>query len=108
MMKNLQFWINILVYLNMTPSLVVPTYAFYLLISVLINGKLNQKFFLFCALNCRTFELRHLGQIKRVFPEAYIMRQEKGLPQAGPGKHGPYQLTVEVNLGQDADPGENL
>ena len=48
-------------------------------------------------LDCRNFELKHIGQIKTVDPTAYELRQEKGLPMFG-NKTSGYQLTVEANL----------
>ncbi|KAH3774263.1 DNA replication factor Cdt1-like [Dreissena polymorpha] len=47
-------------------------------------------------LNKRNFEEHHLGQIKTVFPEAYELRQEKGLPNAQGFRNPGYQLTVEA------------
>ena len=52
---------------------------------------------LYFLLFSRNFELKHIGQIKTVYPTAYELRQEKGLPMFG-GKTSDYQLTVEANL----------
>ena len=49
-----------------------------------------------CILH-RNFELKHIGQIKTVYPTAYELRQEKGLPMFG-SKTSDYQLTVEAKL----------
>lgn len=44
----------------------------------------------------RQFEVCHVAQIKAVFPEAYIFRQEKNIPTFNSSsKKGSYQLTVE-------------
>lgn len=45
----------------------------------------------------RNFEETYIGQIKTVYPKAYLLRQEKGLPMFG-NKTSDYQLTIEVNL----------
>nr|KAG5712937.1 hypothetical protein BaRGS_021731 [Batillaria attramentaria] len=53
----------------------------------------------------KNFEQGTLGQIKKVYPTAYTLRQEKNLPCFG-NKTSGYQLTVEPNLvdcGADAD-----
>ena len=47
---------------------------------------------------CRTFELKHLGQMKTVYPEAFIFRQEKNIPGTYDLKqYQQYQLTVEAS-----------
>lgn len=44
----------------------------------------------------RQFEVCHVAQIKTVFPEAYVFRQEKNIPTFNNSiKKGCYQLTVE-------------
>ncbi|KAM3842996.1 uncharacterized protein cdt1 [Diretmus argenteus] len=44
----------------------------------------------------KRFEESHMGQIKTVFPDAYIFRQEKNIPTFSSNvKKGSYQLTVE-------------
>ncbi|KAK7505694.1 hypothetical protein BaRGS_00002965 [Batillaria attramentaria] len=45
----------------------------------------------------KNFEQGTLGQIKKVYPTAYTLRQEKNLPCFG-NKTSGYQLTVEPNL----------
>ncbi|XP_070202780.1 DNA replication factor Cdt1-like [Littorina saxatilis] len=45
----------------------------------------------------KNFEQNMLGQIKTVYPEAYNLRQERGLPSFGTKTSG-YQLTVQPNL----------
>lgn len=40
----------------------------------------------------------HVGQIRTVFPEAYELRQEKGLNNKQGVKESGYQLTVEPRL----------
>ncbi|KAL3860561.1 hypothetical protein ACJMK2_010674 [Sinanodonta woodiana] len=50
----------------------------------------------------RNFELNNVGQIKTVYPTAYHLRQEKGLPMFGKKTTG-YELTVEANLSDSAD-----
>ncbi len=48
----------------------------------------------------RAFEETNLGQIMTVFPGAYHLRQEKGLPSFTKKVSG-YQLTIEANLEGD-------
>ena len=45
----------------------------------------------------RTFDTTNLGQIKTVYPSAYLFRQEKGLLSGGIKTHG-HQLTIEPCL----------
>ncbi|XP_074656438.1 DNA replication factor Cdt1-like [Tubulanus polymorphus] len=54
----------------------------------------------------KTFETKRLGQIKTVYPDAYVYRQERGLPAFPGDKHRKYELTVEPNLidGSENDP----
>nr|XP_060644250.1 DNA replication factor Cdt1 [Anolis sagrei ordinatus] len=48
----------------------------------------------------KQFEERNVGQIKTVFPDSYILRQEKNVPTFGSGgpKKSDYQLTFEPLL----------
>ncbi|XP_008121788.2 DNA replication factor Cdt1 isoform X1 [Anolis carolinensis] len=48
----------------------------------------------------KQFEERNVGQIKTVFPESYILRQEKNVPtfRSGGPKQSDYQLTFEPVL----------
>nr|AUG68262.1 Cdt1 [Platynereis dumerilii] len=52
-------------------------------------------------LSKRAFEESMLAQIKTVYPNAYVFRQEKGIPVFGKGRTSNYQLTVEANLTDD-------
>lgn len=56
--------------------------------------------------SCRSFEEKTLGQIKTVYPEAYIYRQEKGIPIPGTGEINSWQLTIAPNLGDGKEPGK--
>ncbi|XP_074957268.1 DNA replication factor Cdt1 [Phalacrocorax aristotelis] len=50
----------------------------------------------------KQFEERHVGQIKAVYPDSYIMRQEKNIPTFSSGvKKSDYQLTLEPVLGEE-------
>lgn len=49
----------------------------------------------------RNFEKEHVGKIKTVYPDAYELRQEKGLQNMQGFKQSGYQLTVEARLGDD-------
>ncbi|KAA0723894.1 DNA replication factor [Triplophysa tibetana] len=50
----------------------------------------------------KRFEESHLGQIKAVYPSAYIFRQEKNIPCfSGTGKKSAHQLTVEPLIEQE-------
>ncbi|XP_077983245.1 DNA replication factor Cdt1-like [Glandiceps talaboti] len=47
----------------------------------------------------KTFEQKNLGQIKTVYPSAYVFRQEKGIPYSRNGlKCSDYQLTIDANV----------
>lgn len=47
----------------------------------------------------RTFEKKNLGQIKTVYPAAYVFRQEKGIKSYdNKVQQGDYQLTIEPVL----------
>ncbi|XP_060109847.1 DNA replication factor Cdt1 [Heteronotia binoei] len=50
----------------------------------------------------KQFEERNLGQIKTVYPAAYVLRQEKNIPTFSSGglKRSDYQLTIEPVLGE--------
>ena len=48
-------------------------------------------------LQYRTYELKVLGQIKTVYPKAYIFQQEKCLSSYG-NKTSSYELTIEADL----------
>uniref|UniRef100_A0A3Q3JQQ2 CDT1 Geminin-binding domain-containing protein n=1 Tax=Monopterus albus TaxID=43700 RepID=A0A3Q3JQQ2_MONAL len=49
----------------------------------------------------KRFEESHVGQIKTVFPQAYMFRQEKNIPSFSSSiKKGSYQLTVEPGIHQ--------
>ncbi|CAH1780280.1 unnamed protein product [Owenia fusiformis] len=50
----------------------------------------------------KTFEKKHVGQVKTVYPEAYVYRQERGLQYAGK-KTSEYQLTIEPKLERSKD-----
>ena len=50
----------------------------------------------------RDFTEHHLGQIKTVYPEAYVFKQVSGLPIFGEVGHHISQLTVTV----EANPGK--
>ncbi|KAM3606789.1 uncharacterized protein V6R79_023298 [Siganus canaliculatus] len=50
----------------------------------------------------KRFEESHMGQIKAVFPQAYVFRQEKNVPTFSNSiKKGSYQLTVEPVIVSD-------
>ncbi|KFP85175.1 DNA replication factor Cdt1, partial [Acanthisitta chloris] len=50
----------------------------------------------------RQFEMRHVGQIKAVYPSSYQLRQEKNIPTlSSSGKKSEYQLTLEPVLGEE-------
>nr|XP_020463264.1 DNA replication factor Cdt1 isoform X2 [Monopterus albus] len=50
----------------------------------------------------KRFEESHVGQIKTVFPQAYMFRQEKNIPSFSSSiKKGSYQLTVEPGIRSD-------
>jgi hypothetical protein len=53
-------------------------------------------------LNFRNFEKEHVSKIKTVYPEAYELRQEKGIQNLQGFKQSGYQLTVAARLD---DPG---
>ncbi|KAK3603934.1 hypothetical protein CHS0354_042946 [Potamilus streckersoni] len=50
----------------------------------------------------RNFEQKNVGQIKTVYPTAYHLRQEKGLPMFGKKTTG-YELTIEPDFSDSAD-----
>jgi hypothetical protein len=49
----------------------------------------------------RTFEERNLAQIHNIYPTAYVLRQEKGMPNYGQKPTTAYQLTIEADLNND-------
>uniref|UniRef100_A0A4W4GYK8 CDT1 Geminin-binding domain-containing protein n=1 Tax=Electrophorus electricus TaxID=8005 RepID=A0A4W4GYK8_ELEEL len=52
----------------------------------------------------KRFEESHMGQIKTVYPSAYIFRQEKNIPTfSATVKKSAYQLTVEPAVDEEAD-----
>ena len=56
------------------------------------------------AIVCRNFEKKNLGQIKFVYPEAFIFRQQKNIPGTiDKSEFSQYQLIVECT----ANEGEN-
>ncbi|XP_070574141.1 DNA replication factor Cdt1-like [Ptychodera flava] len=60
----------------------------------------------------KTFDVKNLGQMKTVYPSAYVFRQEKGIPYSKNGlKSSDYQLTVDANLDSptnESHKGENI